>query len=500
MSIVGKCFARVVLMRLQKIAERVYPESQCGFRAKRSTTDMIFSFRQLQEKCREQHQPLYVAFIDLTKAFDLVSRDGLFKLLPKIGCPPQLLSIIRSFHDGMQGIVQYDGDYSEPFDIHSGVKQGCVLAPTLFGIFFALMLKHAFGSATEGIHLRTRSDGKLFNLSRLKAKTKIQWKLIRDMLFADDAAVVAHSQADLQALIGKFASACSACGLTISIKKTEVMGQNVEDEPEIFVDNQKLAVSDNFTYLGSTMTDNLSLNKEIDRRIGRACGTFSQLKKRVWENKKLTTKTKIAVYRACVLSTLLYGSESWAVYAVQEKRLNTLHLRHLRLILGIQWHHKVTNNEVLSLAGIDSLFSLLKQRRLRWLGHVRRMDDGRIPKDLLYGELGIGKRSQGRPMQCFRNVCKKDLRECHIDTQSWESLADDRDLWKRTVKDGTATFESNQRKEAEVKRQRRKENTSDCQSHPFQNSDFVCNLCGRDCGAFIGLHNHTRKCSRTLGN
>ena len=498
MSIVGKCFARVVLMRLQKIAERVYPESQCGFRAKRSTTDMIFSFRQLQEKCREQHQPLYVAFIDLTKAFDLVSRDGLFKLLPKIGCPPKLLSIIRSFHDGMQGIVQYDGDYSEAFDIRSGVKQGCVLAPTLFGIFFALMLKHAFGSATEGIHLRTRSDGRLFNLSRLKAKSKVQWKLIRDMLFADDAALVARSQADLQVLMDKFASACSSFGLTISIKKTEVMGQNVDSEPEIFVDNQKLVVTDNFTYLGSTMTDNLSLNKEIDRRIGRACGTFSQLKKRVWENRKLTVKTKISVYRACVLSTLLYGSEAWAAYAVQEKRLNTFHLRHLRLILGIEWHHRVTNNEVLRLADMDSIFCLLKQRRLRWLGHVRRMDDGRIPKDLLYGELAVGKRSQGRPMQCFRNVCKKDLRDCMIDTQNWESLADDRDLWKRTVKHGISTFESHQRKEAEVKRMRRKEKVTASQSHPPRNSAYVCDLCGRECGAFIGLHNHKRKCSRTL--
>ena len=224
------------------------------------------------------------------------------------------------------------------------------------------------------------------------------------MLFADDAAVVAHSQADLQVLMDKFASACSAFGLTISIKKTEVMGQNVDSEPEIFADNQKLVVTDNFTYLGSTMTDNLSLNKEIDRRIGRACGTFSQLKKRVWENKKLTVRTKISVYRACVLSTLLYGSESWAAYAVQEKRLNTFHLRHLRLILGIEWHHKVTKNEVLRRADMDSIYSLLKQRRLRWLGHVRRMDDGRIPKDLLYGELVEGKRSQGRPMQCFRNV------------------------------------------------------------------------------------------------
>ena len=205
-----------------------------------------------------------------------------------------------------------------------------------------------------------------------------------------------------------------------------------------------------------------------------------------------------AVYQACVIGTLLYGSESWAAYAVQERRLNTFHLRHLRFILGIEWHHKVTNNEVLRLANMDSIYSLLKQRRLRWLGHVRRMDDGRIPKDLLYGELVVGKRSQGRPMQCFRNVCKKDLRDCQIDIQSWESQADDRDLWKRTVKQGIATFESNQRKEAEEKRKRRKENATASQSHPPRNSDYICNLCGRDCVAFIGLHSHKRKCSRTL--
>ena len=78
LSIVGKVYARVVLARLQKLADRVYPESQCGFRAKRSTIDMVFSIRQLQEKCREQNMPLYVAFIDLTKAFDLVSRESLF--------------------------------------------------------------------------------------------------------------------------------------------------------------------------------------------------------------------------------------------------------------------------------------------------------------------------------------------------------------------------------------------------------------------------------------
>ena len=140
MSIVGKAFARVLLIRLQKLASRVYPESQCGFRAGRSTIDMIFSVCQLQEKCREQGMPLYVAFIDLTKAFDLVSRKELFHLLEKIGCPPKLRSMVVSFHENMMGTVVYDGLTSEPFPLCSGVKQGWVLAPTLFGIFFSLLL------------------------------------------------------------------------------------------------------------------------------------------------------------------------------------------------------------------------------------------------------------------------------------------------------------------------------------------------------------------------
>ena len=77
-------------MKLRVLAEIIYPESQCGFMAKGATIKMIFSLRQMQEKCREQGKPLYVAFIDLTKGFDLVSRDDLFKILAKIGFPPTL--------------------------------------------------------------------------------------------------------------------------------------------------------------------------------------------------------------------------------------------------------------------------------------------------------------------------------------------------------------------------------------------------------------------------
>ena len=155
LSIIGKLFVHIILHRQQILADRIYPESQCGFSSKRSTVDMIFSLCQLQEKCREQNQPLYLAFIDLTKVFNLVSRDGLFKMLPLIGCPSKLLSIVISFHNGMMSTVQFDGDMSALFRVKSGVKQGCILAPSLFGIFFALLLKLVFKSLPDHVYLHS---------------------------------------------------------------------------------------------------------------------------------------------------------------------------------------------------------------------------------------------------------------------------------------------------------------------------------------------------------
>ena len=95
---------------------------------------MIFAVRQLQEKCLEQRQVLYILFIDLTKAFDTVSRPGHRSILSKLGCPPKFISMVQSLHDGMMARVIESSDVSDPFPVTNGVKQGCVLAPTLFSL------------------------------------------------------------------------------------------------------------------------------------------------------------------------------------------------------------------------------------------------------------------------------------------------------------------------------------------------------------------------------
>ena len=75
-------------------------------------------------------------FIDLTKAFDTVSRSGLHNILKLLGCPETLLSVLVAFHENIKARFQFDGSMSKTFPICRGVEQGCVLASTLFGIFF----------------------------------------------------------------------------------------------------------------------------------------------------------------------------------------------------------------------------------------------------------------------------------------------------------------------------------------------------------------------------
>ena len=88
LSVDGKILARVILNRLiTNISEENLPEAQCGFCSNHSTTDMIFSVRQVQEKCIAQNMELVAVFIDLTKAFDTVNREALWVILPKLGCP-----------------------------------------------------------------------------------------------------------------------------------------------------------------------------------------------------------------------------------------------------------------------------------------------------------------------------------------------------------------------------------------------------------------------------
>ncbi|KAJ8036282.1 hypothetical protein HOLleu_20211 [Holothuria leucospilota] len=166
------------------------------------------------------------------------------------------------------------------------------------------------------------------------------------------------------------------------------------------------------------------------------------------------------VYQACVLSNLLYGSETWTTYAKQETKLNVFHMRCLRKIRGITWEDKVTKSQVLSKAKLPTIFAMLSERRLRWLGQVYLMGKSRIPKDLLYGQLEHGSRSRGRPHLRFREFFKRDLHTAYIDINSWGDWASERSTWRFAVKSGLQRAEADRLEKRVSKQQKRKASIS----------------------------------------
>ena len=150
----------------------------------------------------------------------------------------------------------------------------------------------------------------------------------------------------VQKFIDCLSQSCKDFGLTISIKKTNVDAQDASQAPSINIDEHTLNVVDEFTYLGSTISINLSLDTEINKHIGKASATIAKLTERVWKKHPSHTKHQ----GACLpdMHPLLYGSETWTTYMRQDHRLNTFCTCCLRRILDIRWQDLVPNNDILA--------------------------------------------------------------------------------------------------------------------------------------------------------
>ncbi len=150
----------------------------------------------------------------------------------------------------------------------------------------------------------------------------------------------------------------------------------------------------------------------------------------------------------------------------------------------------VSNTIVLQRADLPSIPTLLIQRRLRWLGHVHRMEPDRLSRQVLYGELWEGARRVSQPLLRFKDVCKRDLRLADLNPNSWEVLAQDRDVWRHGVKEGALRAETKARAEATIKRRERNDKYQ-FERPPTTSLDTSCN---KDCHSRIGLLSQSRAC------
>ena len=161
------------------------------------------------------------------------------------------------------------------------------MAPTLFSMMLSAMLTDAFQYVDAGFPIRHRFDGKLLNLRRLQAKSKVQTDVLDKLLYADDLAENAKKiRGKMQGTVDRMSKACDNFQLTISTNKTEVVHQPAPgkpySEPTITVNGQKLQVVDKFTYLGSTLFRAVHIDDEVTARTAKASVAFGRLRTNVW--------------------------------------------------------------------------------------------------------------------------------------------------------------------------------------------------------------------------
>ena len=240
------------------------------------------------------------------------------------------------------------------------------------------------------------------------------------LMYADDIVMMCENSSDLQQAMDKLEQTTQEWGLTISINKTKVMAINNDynlSQP-LKIRGETIEQVDGFTYLGSLFNSAGSCGEEIRRRIGFATGKFYSLNKAVWKQRGLGLKTKLRIYNATVISLLLYGAETWTCDQVTYDKLDAFNTKKLRYLLG-KSRDEISNLNVYKCTNSKPISELIKERRFKWAGHVRRMNDQRIPKKLLFGEVVNGKRGRGRPAlsweKCLKSDCEsRNVKNCTV--------------------------------------------------------------------------------------
>ena len=295
LDVAGKVFARIIQERLQVIAESVLPDSQCGFRKNRGCVDMIFASRQLVEKTLEHDDSLFVLFIDLKKAYDSVPRNALWRVLEKIGVPPTMLQIIKSFHEGMKADVRVGDAPTDSFEVQNGLRQGCTLAPTLFNIYYSVVVSNWRDKChLAGVNVRFKHGRKL--VGDRTAKSRLNLMKITESQFADDMVTYAASRDAFDHSAREFVRTAKDWGMTVSIGKTKgmVIGRNVaeSDAEPIQTGSGPIEMVDSFPNLGSIVASDGEVTSELSARIAKAARAFGGLRKPIFQDPKLSLSTK----------------------------------------------------------------------------------------------------------------------------------------------------------------------------------------------------------------
>ena len=322
-----------------------------------------------------------------------------------------LIKVIESLYSKATSTVYYNGSVGEWFRTTVGVRQGCLLSPTLFNIFLERIMTDA--------------------LENHEGSVSIGGRTITNLRFADDIDALAGKEDELVNLINHLDTTSTKYGMEISAEKTKLMTNNAKGiSLDVRIGGQKLETVQSFKYLGSVVTDEGS-KQEIMSRIAQTIGALTKLKA-IWKDKNIALSSKIRLMRSLVISVFLYACETWTLTAELEKKIQTTEMRCFRRLLGISYRDHVTNEKVRNrirqaIGPYEDLLTTVKKRKLRWYGHKTRSTG--LAKMILQGTVQGGRRRGRQKKRWEDNITE------WTGLKLGEALrkAEDREEWRTVV-------------------------------------------------------------------
>ena len=384
-------------------------------------------------------RPTIIIFLDLKAAFDSVDRQILWYYLECSGMPTKYVQILRSLYSSSHSQVRTYGEITQELFTLSGVRQGCPASPFLFNFAIEGLLQLALPNCCEqGIQLLP--GNRLTNLE-----------------YADDVVLIGENTIAVQEFLNHLSCSANSIGMRFAPTKCKVLLQDwVDPPPTLLLDGKQLERVNSFVYLGSTISPGGQIADEISSRICKARQAFANLS-HLWRRKDVRLATKGRVYAAAVRPVLLYASETWPLRCEDIRKLEVFDYRCLRSIARIWWDHRISNEDVLRrVFGArhrrNKLIDVLQHHQLRWLGHVLRMPETRLPRRALFAKSGEGwKKPPGGQVSTWQQRLKKltaalsHVGRCRLpgwgardDPHQWlhtlNDMASNRDQWRLCTK------------------------------------------------------------------
>ena len=291
---------------------------------------------------------------------------------------------------------------------------------------------------------------------------------------------------------------CHEMGLSISARKTKTMAVLPDCHWQAPVpvhlnsSNDSVEAISSFSYLCSVLSDDCSLETKVSACISRTSRTFRFLNRLLWYQKKIRSSTKICIFRAVVVPTLLYGLQCAVLLEPHVHHLQSFIMRCLRIILHVSLWDKQCNTTLHKLAKQRRVSSILAECRLRLLGHIAHMDDNRLPKKLLVCAPAGGHRSLRGQRRRWNDLVAKDLTLCELE-EDWYDRAQDRHAWQSFVRKSAEKLNLRLEQEEMIRKDERKirkgkqlEEVAEALRCPTPNCSFIA-------ASAAGLANHQRQ-------